>query len=187
MKVLRNLKYLLVLPLLAILIALSGLGKKAPDDGSPKSLHSGEIAFDYPRDWWITTDIELEGFHQIIVEAVGKAMVILHSDAVDESDDVLADAKTFSADAATETPFGEVSKSVFEELPESGGYQRVRENFGISVLGKSVPHQRIYASRVFGERRVFLVFQAAVEDLGKVEAGFELILRTLNSATTDPE
>ena len=51
------------------------------------------------------------------------------------------------------------------------------EDFEIEValLPMSVPHRRLFASKDFGEHRIFLILQLAEEDYTKVGKGFGLI------------
>ena len=66
---------------------------------------------------------------------------------------------------------------VTTELPSKGGFAWLREDFEIEVAlhPMSVPHRRLFASKDFGERRIFLILQVVEEDYPKVRKGFGLI------------
>ncbi len=50
------------------------------------------------------------------------------------------------------------------------------------MLGQSIPHRRLYASKELGSRRVFLIFQVSTEDYAKTGQGFRLIYTSLRSS-----
>ena len=67
-------------------------------------------------------------------------------------------------------------------MTEASGYEWITEDFRIDLLGESIPHQRLYGTKVIRDRRVFLIFQVATEDLTKAKPGFDVIRDSLRSA-----
>jgi len=170
---------LLLLPLLICLFWVIGCGETEADISSPKTHTSGELTFNYPKNWKITQDSVMPGIQNLFVETPGDALVILQSYPRGVADDLATFAKSFSASASAEMPLGEVTHSRFRDILKDGGDERIIEDFEISVLGESIPHQRIFESQDVAERKVFLIFQVATEDLTKVEDGFDLISTSL--------
>jgi len=175
----KLLRILLSLPLLAL---VAGCGEPHADLKKPKSHRSGAITFDYPSNWNIAEELVLPEIHNLFVKTPGNALVILQSYPTDDADSLRGFSSAFSLSAADEAPFGKVAAATLSDLPGAHGYEWIMEEFKIDLLGESVPHRRLYGTKEIGDRKVFLIFQAATEDFSKAEPGFELIRNTLRGA-----
>ncbi len=166
-------------PLLTLCV-WGGCPEPPADVANPKSHASGPCTFNYPQNWEITDDEFAADFHYVFVETPGDAIVILQSYPLDQEEDLAGYAEVFSANAAAETPIGEMSESVFSERSTAHGYNWVVEELAISFLGETIPHRRVYGGREFGGRQVFLILQVATEDYAMIEPGFHLIRDSLD-------
>jgi hypothetical protein len=72
-------------------------------------------------------------------------------------------------------------QSTFSAIPEASGYEWIEEEFSIKFLSESIPHRRLYGTKMIGDRQVFLILQVATEDYARAEPGFELIRNSLRS------
>jgi hypothetical protein len=55
----------------------------------------------------------------------------------------------------------------------------MQEKWELTILGVSVPFQRIYGTKKIADRQVFIIFQVAEEDYSKAVPGFHLIRDSL--------
>lgn len=159
---------------------LSGCGEPAADVAVSKKYHKDGIAFQHPGNWKVTEATVEEGFHHVMVETPGDALVIVQVFPADDAATLKEYADAFSAAAAEEAPFGVVSKSKFIGLDPQEGWSRTKETFIIQVLGVKVAHTRLYHARDFGHWRCFVLCQTADEDWAKVEAGFRQIVSSVS-------
>lgn len=157
----------------------AGCGEPQADISTPRTHRSGAITFDYPGNWKISDELVTPEIHSLFVETPGDAIVIFQSYPTEEAEDLPTFTKAFSSSAATGTPIGMIVGSTFSDITEADGYEWIVEDFNINLLGVSVPHRRLYGSKMIGERQAFLIFQVAIEDSAKAEAGFHLIRNSL--------
>ncbi len=166
---------------LALLGLFTGCGEPQPQLSAPKTYRSGTITFDYPKNWKITEDLVNPAIHYLFVETPGDALVILQSFPLDEAEGLAAFTKAYSESAATEMPVGKMVQSTFTDMPETGGYEQIEEEFNVNLFGETVPHRRLYETKGIGDRQVILIFQVATEDFATAEPGFELMRNSLSS------
>ena len=170
---------LLLLPLLSCLFWIIGCGEPEPDISSPQTHTSGSITFNYPKNWNITQDSVMPGIQNLFIETPGDALVILQVYSLRELDDLATFSKSFSDSASQEIPVGEMSNSTFKDMPNEGGYERIVEDFEISILGESIPSRRLYMSKEVAGGKALMILQVATEDFTKVKVGFDLISNSL--------
>jgi predicted Zn-dependent protease len=166
---------------LALLGLFAGCGEPQVDLSTTKTHRSGAITFDYPKNWEISDDSLTPEIHYLFVETPGDALVVFQSYPIDEANGLTDFSKAFSKSAATETPIGKVEQSTFSAIPEASGYEWIEEEFSIKFLSESIPHRRLYGTKMIGDRQVFLILQVATEDYARAEPGFELIRNSLRS------
>jgi len=169
--------HLLIVSLLLLSTLFAGCGEPQADLSTPKTHKSGAITFDYPKNWEITVDSVTPEIHYLFVETPGDALVILQSYPTGDAD-TLAE---FSEEFSEEMPIVTIAKSTFAAIPDSEGYNWIREDFDMNLLGVSVPHRRLYGTKKIGDRQVFLIFQVSTEDYPNTETGFQLIRESLRS------
>lgn len=174
-------KSFLLLPALSLLCLWSGCSEPQADISAPKTHRSGNITFDYPKNWTITGESITPEIHYFLMETPGDALVVFHSLPADEAVDLAAFSKTFAESAASETPIAKLVRTGFAVLPPAGGYDWIAEEFSVNLLGESVPHRRLYGAKKIGDRKVFLIFQVATEDQANTEPGFALFSETLRA------
>jgi hypothetical protein len=180
----------LLLSIFLLFWCFAGCFEQTADISIPKGYHSNQISFKYPKNWEITQDNYTPAVHNLFVETAGDALVILQSYQSDLAEDLesfsKSFSKSFSESSRTDTPIGEASLGhKFEIIPREAGYEWIREQFEISLLGVSVPHRRIYGTKKIADRQIFLIFQVATEDYSKAEPGFRLIRDTLRESKTN--
>ena len=183
----------LLLSIFLLFWCFAGCFEQTVDISIPKGYDSNQISFKYPKNWEITQDYHTPAVHNLFVKTAGDALVILQSYQSDLSEDLESFSKSFSESSRTDTPIGKASLGYkreessghkFENIPKEGGYEWIREQFEISLLGVSVPHRRIYGTKKIADRQIFLIFQVATEDYSKTEPGFRLIRETLRESKT---
>ncbi len=165
--------------LLAFSWFAGGCQEPPADVSSPKTYRANAITFDYPGNWRVTEDSTISGY--FFVETPGDALVTFISLPRDQAPELADYAKDHSSATRDATPVGNISSEGLTELPAVDGYQWMHERLNISLLGENVPHQRFYAMRDIGEKRIILVFQVATEDLSRAKPGFDLIKDTLQA------
>lgn len=173
---------------IALVAVLAGCSEPKADLSAPKTHQSGGITFDYPKNWTVTEDEPMPEFHYLFVETPGDALVIYQSYPQEDAIDLLEYVEAFSSETSSAIPIGEMTQGAPKTLPPSNGFDWVQEDFSINLLGEKTPHQRIYGSKVLGDRTLFLVLQVATEDAANVMPGFDLIrstLRTSNQAAAN--
>jgi hypothetical protein len=154
---------------LALLGLFAGCGEPQVDLSTTKTHRSGAITFDYPKNWEISDDSLTPEIHYLFVETPGDALVVFQSYPIDEANGLTDFSKAFSKSAATETPIGKVVQSTFSAIPEASGYEWIEEEFSIKFLSESIPHRRLYGTKMIGDRHA------------RAEPGFELIRNSLRS------
>ena len=165
-----------------IILLLFGCFEEAADLKKPKEYNSNQIFFKYPKNWEISVDTSTNTFHNLFLETQGEAMVIYQSYPSDMAEDLNTFSKSFSEGAQTENPIGEISQSELKIIPKKSGFEGVEETFEVSILGVSVPHKRIFLSKMIADRQVFLIYQVAIEDHPKTYPGLNLIRDTFKES-----
>ena len=168
-----------ILPICTIiLLSVSGC-KIASDSSSPIKYEKENISFSYPQDWKVTEDVIKQDIRYLLVEgpdeAIFAAQIYPKKDAVSLNEFV----EWFSSKSREETPIGNIGKSSFyvvERNIDSSNKKGIKENFSIIYIGENIPHIREYYTTNSNSKSVFLIVQAATEDLSKVEPSFNLIL-----------
>jgi hypothetical protein len=168
--------------LLHLIPFLAGCDEPVADVARPRLYEKGELIFQHPGNWRIEEGQNFEGIQHLTIETDGDAIVIVQMFPPGLWPHMQDYAREFAKAAAEEMPIGRVVGSKFTPLAKSDGFDGLQEDFTLQLLGEKVPHVRRYFSQDFGERHCFLVCQVAVEDLGKVEAGFKQITTTLKVA-----
>lgn len=163
-------------------LLLTGCGERKANVSSPLSYEKAGLTFQYPGNWRIEDDEDIDGIHYLSVETNGDALVIVQMFPMAVAEPLEDYAKMFSKKSAAAMPMGEMTSSKFTALPAANGFTRLQENCGMRVMNQDVPHVRYYLSRDFEGQRCFLLCQVADEDLKKVEAGFEQIAASLKYA-----
>ncbi len=177
-------KKIVHIPYLVIsLLLLVGCGERSAKTDNPRSYNKAGIAFEYPGNWEVTEDEQLAGLRYLFVETPGDAIVIIQIYSADDALEIRDFAQNFARSAQEETPFGNVSASVFSSVEKSNGYEILTERFSITLLGENVPHTRIYRRKPVDNKVCLIVAQVAVEDLSKVTMGFEQIFSSFKYET----
>jgi len=158
---------------------LTGCVEEAADLSEPNSYGANQITFQYPKNWQITDDSFSPAVHNLFIQSNGEAIVIVQSYQSDIAEDLKTFSKNFSESAKSEIGLGEMSVSKLEVIPESSGFESMKEEWELTILGESVPFQRIYGTKKIADRQVFIIFQVAQEDYSKAVPGFHLIRDSL--------
>lgn len=167
--------------LLGIALMFTGCGEPAAGVATPKRYDKNGLTFQYPGNWKIEEDEELEGgVHHLILETDGDALVVMQLFPTELASSLAEYAREFSTESNAALPIGRMMDSKFTPLPEKAGFTRLQENFSIKLLSERILHVRRYGSRDFAGKRCFLICQVAAEDLAKVEAGFDQIEASVN-------
>lgn len=169
--------------LLGVALIVTGCGEPTADVATPKHYDKNGLTFQYPGNWKIDEDEELEGgIHHLILETSGDALVVVQLFPLELADPLEGYAREFSIQSNAALPFGKMVDSKFTPMPEKAGFARLQEDFSMKLLTETIPHLRRYGNRDFGGKRCFLICQVATEDLSKVQAGFEQIEASVDVA-----
>lgn len=174
------------------LFYLTACGEPVADVEQVRNYQRDGVRFSLPGNWSVTEDHSEPGFRLIFVESSGDAIakieLYLRDDAFSLQDFVQLSKQSFAEQMPAgvvidgDKPLAAVSKT--KESEELNGYQY---EFDLEVLGLKVPHwQQFFEIHNAGET-AYLVFQVATEDRAKAEAGFDLLLESLQfeSAVAD--
>ncbi|MBL9177025.1 MAG: hypothetical protein JNM65_03115 [Verrucomicrobiaceae bacterium] len=165
--------------LFCVPLLFASCGEPQADVASHRVYEKGRLTFQYPGNWKIGEDQNLEGILHLTVETSGDAIVIVQLYPSKLGQPLEEFAREFAKVAGEELPIGKVTGSKFTPLEKSGGFDVLQEDFTLQLLGEKIPHVRRYFSRGFTGGCCFLICQVAVEDFGKVEAGFKQVAASL--------
>ena len=175
----KSLRIPIYLQILFLFPCLTGCLEEVADLSEPKSYDANQITFQYPKNWQITDDSFSPALHNVFIQSNGEAIVIVQSYQSDIAEDLETFSKNFSESAKSETELGKISDSKIEAIPENSGFESMQEKWELTILGVSVPFQRIYGTKKIADRQVFIIFQVAEEDYSKAVPGFHLIRDSL--------
>jgi len=170
-----------IIPLTLILTFFVGCGEPKPNLSDKKTHTSGALSFKYPENWKVSDEGGQGDVKYIIIESPGNVIVIIQTYSQDYNPDLTQYAKNFSKNAAKKTSIAKTSNSKFASIPEEAGFQFVSEDVDVVLLNESIPHRRLYGTKILGDRRVFMISQASTEDVSKVQPAFDLIRDSLSS------
>lgn len=164
-----------------VLLALAACGR-APDLENTHSYQQHGIRFSYPGNWSVSDDKEEDGTRSIVVEGPSDAMLVLQLFAQDPGLSLEAYARAISLGIGENLPVGKPGPSHFQPAARTSFGDRsldvVQEQAELVMLGQRVVFERSYY-RLPGEGPVLMMFhQSVAEDHGKVQPGFELILKS---------
>lgn len=156
-------------------IFLAGCARQA-DVGNPVRFTEGALTFDYPRNWKITSNEPLGEGRLIMLEAPGSALLTITAFApgADVSlKDYGANLKENMADSTLGLLMSFKNQGVRQDD------EALELKFTVSVAGVHVPHTQEVTRHVFGNVTVFCMSQVADEDRQLVQAGFDLVRKSL--------
>lgn len=179
-KLFQTLHYSLLIALFAACgSGLSGLSEPKADVSSPKKHHKKGLEFQYPGNWTLSEEMDMLGVLQTGAESSGSAIAIVHKFPAIAADDISTYAKDFGDGVKKSIPAGKVSTFNRGAVRKQGDYESIQMNFSITLMGETVPHQCTIYRKVVGGDVLFLIAQAATEDLPNAQPGFDLIRKTL--------
>lgn len=167
-----NLKQLIIL--LSLSCLFFSCGEQEADIVGAKNYAKDQISFQYPGNWTISNDTEVEDFHNLFVETTGEGIVIIQMYPVDSAQDQEQYAKDFSQSTMGSMPIGKITNSKFLPIEEPSTNELI-ETFDIELFNERIPHKRRYIMKTFDDHRCYLIFQISSEDEAKALKGFELI------------
>ena len=153
----------------------AGCGERSANVDAPQVYDRDGVRFDYPGNWDITADQQMEALRYVLVESPGNALVIMQIYPIEDALTLLEFAEGFAASMKEEIEMGQVGDSDFGSEVQSSKYSDIDETFSITLLNQKVPHQRKYRRFDYGNEICFLIFQSSEEDLGKTLQGYEQI------------
>lgn len=179
-KLFQTLHYALLIALFtACSGGLPGLSEPKADISSPATYGNKGLEFQYPGNWIEGEEMDMAGLLQTTVESSGSAIAIVQKFPATVADDISTFAKDFGEGIKESIPVGKVSAFKRGAIQKQGDYETLQMDFSITLLGETVPHQSTIYRKVAGDDVLFIVAQAATEDLPKAQPGFDLIRQTL--------
>ena len=94
---------------------------------------------------------------------------------------------SFSSDAISRTSILKTDMPSISKVSQTGAYELVTEEFTVTLLNEEIDNTRLYASRILGEQKIFLILQVADEYLNNAKPGFELVLESLRLVEDEVE
>ena len=158
---------------------LPGLSEPKADVSSPATYSHKGLEFQYPGNWTEGEEMDMFGVLQAGAESSGSAIAIVHKFPAIAADDISTYAKDFGEGIKEAIPVGNVSAFNRGAVRKQGEYESIQMDFSISLMGETVPHQCNIYRKVVGSDVLFIVAQAATEDLPNAQPGFDLIRKTL--------
>lgn len=168
-----------VVALIAIALLLAGCWESPADISKPQAYDKDGLTFTYPGNWTVTEDVAGDQLRYLFVETPGEALVVIQVDSSGQAENLKPFAESFSQRATTETPVGDIAQNEFGPIEKRAGYEAIQEKFSITLLSVEVPHTRIYLRKALEDVTLFIINQAANEDLASVEPGFDQISESL--------
>lgn len=161
--------------------------ERAVDITKTRFYEKNNISFTYPKVWKVANDEEKNGYRNIFVESPGNSIFIIQ--VLDKSNALTLEeySKLFSTNAIEATPVANRSKGNFTEFEinvNNNVLKGIQEDFSVSLLNQNIPHISKYYRLDTDEKVVYLISQTSIEDLKKVEPGFDLIIKSLSLYNT---
>lgn len=173
--------YLYRMVLFSILTTfIIGCGERNANVINSENYHKSGISFSYPGNWEVTEDLEENGYRYIFIESPGDAIAkieIYDKGNFKLSEFVELDIESLKSEMpkffklSDRGEIKELQKVIGEKLLK--GY---RYEFNLSILGVDVPHVTEYYMFQSKTESAYISNQVAVEDLSKVQNGFNIIL-----------
>ena len=166
---------------------LVGCGERRADLDNPKQHQSGALAFSYPGNWTVTTSKVINSIQLVIIESPGDSLVVLQTRPLGSAEELSDFAMSFSSDAISRTSILKTDLPSISKVSQTGAYELVTEEFTVTLLNEEIDNTRLYASRILGEQKIFLILQVADEYLNNAKPGFELVLESLRLVEDEVE
>jgi hypothetical protein len=160
--------------LLAVALLVGGCNRQA-DVSQPTQYRDHGLAFDYPKNWQITKDEQSGSIRFIHVEGPGSVLTVF---SVFGPDPVIS-LDTFATDYVENMKKGvpfDMFKLAGQTVTPAGG---IDVRYSIKVAGIDVPFTTNLFRRELGTFQVIGITQISDEDRHFVQAGFDLILKSL--------
>lgn len=166
---------------LFLLICMTACSEQQAQVDNPSKYEKEGISFEYPANWEVVEDSEIESYRYVFVQSTGSAIVRIQMFQKDDFYDLNEFVETDIEAKAKEMPslFGINSNNGIKKHKtmingvEFDGYQY---EFNVSVLKTDDPHISEYYSYTSSNEVAYLSLQVATEDYDKVSSGFEQIL-----------
>jgi hypothetical protein len=140
------------------------------------------LSFLMPANWRVTDDQDDHGFRYLSVETPGNAIIVMNVYPLDQSEPFKQYVETLIESSRKELmSLASIKKERLFEIEtklEDRTLAGFKSEFVASLVGIDVPHQMVFYSFRSDARIAYVSCQVAVEDLSKVEKGFELVLST---------
>ena len=175
-------KLCLLKSLLVVLLgATLGCSEKRADVDDNERYKRNGISFDYPGNWKVTEDTEIDGFRYLFVETPGDAIVKVeiyaNKDSFSLLDFVHLDIESFNSEMKGIFKVGEKSEiAATKKTVGNNVFDGYEQKFDITILGVEVPHIKEFYLLKSDTVSAYIVYQVVTEDLGLVEGGFAQIL-----------
>lgn len=172
------------LALLVTFVAACGSGipslsETEADVSSPATYTKKGLEFQYPGNWTEGEELDLLGVQQASVESSGSALVFVHKFPAIAADDLATYAKDFSDHMQQNVPIGKMSPFTKSPIRKMGDFEYIKLDYSITAMGETVPHECTMYRKTVGSAVIFLITQAASEDLANAQPGFDLVRKTL--------
>jgi hypothetical protein len=145
----------------------------------PNHYTKNGVEFDYPGDWKVTGDKELEGgVRYLFVESPDNALVMVHIIPKIAASDLHEFSRDLSNATKEEVEGAAFVGSKFGEAGEDGKYATVEEELTIDMADVSIPHARKYYRREIGDVVCFLTTQVPVDEQAASNKGLAQVVQS---------
>ncbi|MBR90445.1 MAG: hypothetical protein CMO66_04130 [Verrucomicrobiales bacterium] len=178
--------------LITLIIACGGCGIIGPNEpkadvSTPSTYSKKGLEFQYPSNWKPGEELDMLGVQQSGAESPGSAIVMVQKFPAFVADDIRTYAKDYSEGMKENVSVGRISDSKQGPLQKQGDYESIRLSFSITLLDETVPHECVIYRKMEDGHVLFIMTQAATEDLHTAQPGFDLVLKTAKIRTPPPD
>jgi len=141
-----------------------------------------DISFTLPGNWNITKNVDNGGVRYLIIETSGEAILTLNIFPIEGSRPLKEFMENMVADMTNNFPFGKRNKGAIievETVVDGRIFKGYENQFIVTLLGVEVPHLSYFYYQESDSRVAYLSAQVVLEDIDKVQEGFELTLSSL--------
>jgi|TARA_B110000305_G_scaffold45338_1_gene48147 hypothetical protein len=135
----------------------------------------GRASFTHPEGWEITSETDIDPFYQFMLQTQRDDVCLISVDEPDAAEDLMDAAKEFASAAQVDVAMLSSGDSNFVRLDPVDGWESVREEFVIKVLGLGTPMRRDHYRKVLNGLEVTIMLQSEADVREGHERGLKLI------------
>lgn len=167
--------------LLVLVLALGACERQADLESTQMYAKSG-ISFSLPGNWSVREDVEEGGLRFLYLSSPGEAVMFIGTYPEGYAPPLEDHARLLIDSMMGEFPIGDRTEGGLEPFSKAIGdrtFDGLRNEFVVSVLGVEFPYRAEFYVVGSETKQVYITTQVPTEYLDKVEAGFDLVVSSL--------